>query len=231
MATTSRKSKSSTPASAGKKTESSRLDCTSWLDAAEAAIAEGGFSNVRVLPLSQKLGVTRGSFYWHFENHADFVAQIIERWKERELEDLKQWNGDVSDPMETLENIVNFVLKRASTQPRRAKIEFALRDYSGGSKIAAKAVAAIDHARISIGYTLLKEITGSADDTESYALLFYAQIVGAQLMTTYVSSSMMATISAKLKHGILASLAALQAKHGGKKTAKSTRTGKARAGK
>jgi AcrR family transcriptional regulator len=231
MATTSRKTKSSSPASAGKKTESSRLDCTSWLDAAELAIAEGGFSNVRVLPLSQKLGVTRGSFYWHFENHADFVAQIIDRWKARELEEIKEWNGDVSNPMETLENIVNFVLKRATAQPRRAKIEFALRDYSGGSKVAAKAVAAIDLARLGIGYTLLKEIIGSEEETESYALLFYAQIVGAQLMTTYVSPSMMATTSAKLKQGILGSLAGLQAKHGGKKAAKSSRTTKARSGK
>jgi hypothetical protein len=159
------------------------------------------------------------------------MAQIIERWKARELDDLNQWNGDVSSPMETLENIVNFVLKRASVQPRRTKIEFALRDYSGGSKMAAKAVAAIDHARLGIGYTLLKEIIGSADETESYALLFYAQIVGAQLMTTYVSPGMMATTSAKLKQGILASLAGLQAKHGGKSAAKSKRSVKTRSGK
>ena len=231
MATTSRKTKTSSSSAAAKKTESSRLDCTAWLDAAEAAIAEGGFSNVRVLPLSQKLGVTRGSFYWHFENHADFMAQIIERWKAREMEELNQWNGDVSNPMETLENIVNFVLKRASVQPRRTKIEFALRDYSGGSKMAAKAVAAVDHARMGIGYTLLKEIIGSEEETESYALLFYAQIVGAQLMTTYVSPSLMTTTSAKLKQGILASLAGLQAKHGGKNAGKNKRTAKARSGK
>ena len=38
-----------------------RLGRDDWLDAAFAAVVEGGFDNVRVLVLADRLGVTRGS--------------------------------------------------------------------------------------------------------------------------------------------------------------------------
>ena len=72
--------KSKPPAAAPKLTRDD------WLDAAFAAVVEGGFDAVRVLTLAQRLGVTRGSFYWHFADHAELVAALLKRWRERELE-------------------------------------------------------------------------------------------------------------------------------------------------
>ncbi|MEI6738197.1 MAG: TetR/AcrR family transcriptional regulator, partial [Pseudomonadota bacterium] len=56
-----------------KPSEAPQLDKIAWLKAAAVAIAEDGFSGIRIFPLSKRLGVTRGSFYWHFEDHATFV--------------------------------------------------------------------------------------------------------------------------------------------------------------
>lgn len=45
-----------------------------------------GIGGVRVLPLAKKLGVSRGSFYWHFENHDDLLGGMLDWW-EREMTD------------------------------------------------------------------------------------------------------------------------------------------------
>jgi AcrR family transcriptional regulator len=53
-----------------------------WLNAALESLSEKGVDAVRVLPLSKKLGVTRGSFYWHFEDRDDLLRQMLEYWEQ-----------------------------------------------------------------------------------------------------------------------------------------------------
>ena len=69
-----------------------RLSRDDWLDAAFEIVAEQGFDSVRVLTLAKSLDVTRGSFYWHFSDHAELIAGLIERWRTREIKTTSaQW--------------------------------------------------------------------------------------------------------------------------------------------
>ncbi len=87
--------------------ESPRLTRDDWLDAAFLAVVEGGFDKARVLTIADALGVTRGSFYWHFTDHADLLAALLARWKEREIELDKSLRPDVSkDPVVELERLL-----------------------------------------------------------------------------------------------------------------------------
>ncbi|MEM9755689.1 MAG: TetR family transcriptional regulator, partial [Pseudomonadota bacterium] len=45
-----------------------RLDTTQWLDHALGQLAEHGYGALKAQSLARGLGVTRGSFYWHFES-------------------------------------------------------------------------------------------------------------------------------------------------------------------
>ena len=67
------------------KPEAPRLSRDDWLDAAFQAVVDGGFDQARVLIIAGKLGVTRGSFYWHFKDHADLIGSLLSRWREREI--------------------------------------------------------------------------------------------------------------------------------------------------
>ena len=62
-----------------------RLTRDDWLDAAFRAAIDGGLGAVRVLSLANTLGVSRGSFYWHFTDHAELVSALIARWHQRTL--------------------------------------------------------------------------------------------------------------------------------------------------
>ncbi len=61
--------------------KSSHLSADDWADAALDAIGEGGLAAVAVEPLAAKLGVTKGSFYWHFENRAALIRAALARWE------------------------------------------------------------------------------------------------------------------------------------------------------
>ena len=64
-----------------KKTNLTRDD---WLEVALESMLEGGVDVVKVLPLSKKLKVTRGSFYWHFKDRDELLASMLDFW-EREM--------------------------------------------------------------------------------------------------------------------------------------------------
>ena len=94
--------------------QSSRLSRDDWLDAAFRAVVEGGFDNVRVLVLARNLGVTRGSFYWHFADHATLIESLLARWRERELASNQRVQGtNDPDPQKELELVLDAALAHA----------------------------------------------------------------------------------------------------------------------
>ena len=55
----------------------------SWLEAALHALARGGIDRVRVESLAKDLGVTKGSFYWHFKDREQFFDEMLSFWAEQ----------------------------------------------------------------------------------------------------------------------------------------------------
>src|SRR3546814_7811782 len=71
-------------------------DC--WAEAALDAIAGGGLDAVAVEPLARRLGVTKGSFYWHFANRDALLRAALQRWEQTETDDIVARIGPESDP-------------------------------------------------------------------------------------------------------------------------------------
>lgn len=64
-------------------TESTRLQRFDWLLAALDVFVKEGIDAVRITRLADELGVTRGSYYWHFENRADLINSLISYWRDK----------------------------------------------------------------------------------------------------------------------------------------------------
>lgn len=58
-----------------------RLTRDDWLAAALKALAESGPDGLKPDRLARTLGVSRGSFYWHFADVTAFHQAIFERWE------------------------------------------------------------------------------------------------------------------------------------------------------
>jgi len=87
-----------------------------WLQAALEVLNQRGISAVKVLPLSKKLGVTRGSFYWHFEDRDELLREMLQYW-EIELTDsvIKHARNLGAPPRERLADVLtNVILNRRS---------------------------------------------------------------------------------------------------------------------
>jgi len=62
-----------------------RLTRDAWLKAA-LSLCMAGIDNIKVAPLAEHLGVTTGSFYWHFKNRRQLLESLLDYW-EREMTD------------------------------------------------------------------------------------------------------------------------------------------------
>lgn len=161
-----------------------QLNVDDWLDAAAGEIAAGGFANVRVMTLARKLGVTRGSFYWHFRDHEDLVVRFLQRWRDRRLHELQYWKPQGGDVEQELRHILEVLLTDASRNIRRLQVELAVRDFARRNTLAAEMVLQVDEARISQNCLLFERLGSDPERTRDLSLLLYVAIIGSQVVLT-----------------------------------------------
>ena len=93
-----------------------------WEQAALELIAEKGVSGLGVEPLARRLGITKGSFYWHFPGRDELLGKALERWESQDRYHLKlALNAD----MQPVERLSQFVW-RTSRQTLTHRIYVAL---------------------------------------------------------------------------------------------------------
>lgn len=187
--------------------ESTRLDQSAWLRAAATAIAEDGFNGTRILPLSKRLGVTRGSFYWHFADHAAFIDAFILYWRDQQLRTIDVYEHDNMDAVSAYRKLLNIVLMDTAPEQQRLKVEFALRGFARRNQTAADAIDVVDRARIKLFLPIVQGIARNKKEAEALALLLLIQISGAQHAIAGPNCNV--DVVSTLKQAMLDSLAAM----------------------
>jgi AcrR family transcriptional regulator len=150
-----------------------RLEADAWEEAALAALETQGVAGVAVEPLARVLGVTKGSFYWHFTDRAALLQAVLARWEERATDSVIAWLATVDDPRERLVKLITL----GSLSDRTWRIHVAL-----GSAIAEPAVArALERvSRRRIGYLeeCYAKLGKKPKAARRAALLAYASYLG-----------------------------------------------------
>jgi AcrR family transcriptional regulator len=159
--------------------ESSRLTRDDWLDAAFRAVVDGGFDKVRVLLLADALGVTRGSFYWHFADHAELLSALLARWQTREVAANQAMAAHrSSDARADLEQLLDNALAHAGADLENMRFELALRGLGRRDAAVAKMLAEVDAQRMALFTDKFLRYTGDEEKSAELAVLFYLAIVG-----------------------------------------------------
>jgi AcrR family transcriptional regulator len=151
-----------------------RLGPESWVRAGFEALVRGGAEAVRVEPLAVQLGVTKGSFYWHFADRGELLRQMLARWEaggtHRIIEQLR---GSAAPAREQLSQLMAICRERAN-----GSIEGAVRAWGAASPEAGKVVARVDQAREGFVEGLLREMGLSAASARQRTRVLYLALLG-----------------------------------------------------
>ena len=107
--------RSATEIADAKPERAGRLSADDWAQAALDLIAEQGVAAVAVEPLARRLGVTKGSFYWHFPSRDALLQAALERWETAEQELVFGSLEQVADPRERLRALFRLVAHEAKS--------------------------------------------------------------------------------------------------------------------
>ena len=123
------------------------LDRDAWVKGAIAILAEHGADGLRVEVLAKRLGVTKGSFYWHFKDRRDLLNAVLEFWKEGRIRDIRKQTqaepgGEVAALLHTIE------VYSSARNRKGISIEAAVRDWARRDAQAVAVVEEVDAERL-----------------------------------------------------------------------------------
>ncbi|MFC7621949.1 TetR/AcrR family transcriptional regulator [Microlunatus sp. GCM10028923] len=143
-----------------------------WTAAALQALADGGPAGIAVDRLAKQLGVTRGSFYWHFADRNELITATLERWERENTTDQVGEAFAVADPVERLRLIIRRVY-----QGRTDPVELALAARAG-DPVVAGAVARVTETRLDLLRSVFRDLGFTPAVARDRAWLAYGFYVG-----------------------------------------------------
>jgi len=86
------------------KNERATLSAADWEREALELISEQGVQALAVEPLARRMGITKGSFYWHFSSRESLLDQALKRWEEHDGRNLNKSLGEIDHPRDRLKS-------------------------------------------------------------------------------------------------------------------------------
>ncbi len=154
-----------------------RTPRSTWIDEGLRALAAGGPDAVRIEPLAQALGVTRGGFYWHFDDRNALLDAMLDRWErattEEVIERLEREGGDARAKLRRL---------LALTSSSVLMTDLAVRDWARREPAVAERLRRVDNRRMDGLRSLFGALCSDADDVEARCMLFFSLLIANHLI-------------------------------------------------
>ena len=145
-----------------------------WVAAALEAMRRGGIAAVRIERLAADLGITKGSFYWHFRERDELLEALLEYWS-REMTDV-EFERIRAIPMDLAGRLLALagdVLDRGM-----GRYDPAIRAWARSDRKVAAEVAQVDRRRVRALTKVFEEGGFSAAAARIRARLFYTFLLG-----------------------------------------------------
>jgi AcrR family transcriptional regulator len=149
-----------------------QLSATDWLDLGLKTLAKSGFTALKAEPLAKAMGVSRGSFYWHFADIGAYHAAILKHWREVAAEQIIAGLEAASEH----DNPLLLLLRR--TFSSKLALENAVRTWATLDSRARAAVQATDRRRLSYVQSLFERSGLAPRVARSRAQIFYWAFLG-----------------------------------------------------
>jgi AcrR family transcriptional regulator len=160
---------------------------TDWLKAGLGLLAEEGAPAVRIERLTEKLGLSKGSYYHHFQGVGGFRTALLEYFEAQfttRLIDTVEEEPD-AEPAVKLNRLLDLVL----AAPEDAKLEIAVRAWALQDAEARKTQERVDRARTVYLEKLCRGLKSDLlTNPDRLARLLYLILIGAEQVLPPVPS-------------------------------------------
>lgn len=153
-----------------------RLTDEDWLNYGLEVLAGSGFTALKAEPLAKSLGVSRGSFYWHFKDIKDYHRKLLALWQ-------TQFTGDIITQVEAFD-MPRRKLTALMTLAYQSQggAETALRNWAQHNPDVKAVIADVDNARLAYVTQILEEAGLDADDAAIRAKFIYSAALGTSFL-------------------------------------------------
>ena len=146
-----------------------------WLNAARDVLVSEGAASVKILPLSNRLGVSRSSFYWYFDNQKGLLAALLEEWETRNTARITaQCEAPAANITEAL---CNFFRCFVDASQFDTGLDFAIREWSRRDDAVRALVDLADQTRLAAVTRMYARHGYAPKDADARArILYYMQL-------------------------------------------------------
>lgn len=152
-----------------------RTPRNSWVDEGLRALGVGGPDAVRIETLAQALGVTKGGFYWHFDDRRALLEEMIDAWEravvDAVIERVERGGGDARAKLRRLFGVT-------ARGGDLIKIELAVRDWARRDRAVARRLRRVDNRRMEYLRSLFGDFCRDEDDVEARCLVAFSLFIG-----------------------------------------------------
>jgi len=160
------------------------LQRADWIMAGLAQLAAAGPDSVSIAAVCNKLGVTKGSFYWHFSSREEFLQAMLDDWAlnatRRIIDVLEKSQLSAEEKVRKLARLG----VSSSVTDYGGALELAMRTWARTDRKVRNAVAAVDRERLAYLQQLFAEAVPDGDP-EVLACMHYSFSTGLRLMFSY----------------------------------------------
>ena len=146
-----------------------------WIDAGLRALAAAGPDAVRIEALAQTLGVTKGGFYWHFDDRRALLDEMLDTWERATIDEvIERVEGEGGDARARLRRL--FAL--ASSTGGLLKTDLAVRDWARRDETVAARLRRADNRRMAYLRSLFGAICPDEDEVEVRCMVAFSLWIG-----------------------------------------------------
>jgi len=164
----------------------SRLNAQDWLEGAFRALTRGGPAAIKAEAIARDLGVSKGSFYWHFADVPTLKANMLAHWEETATQSIivamEQVAGSAQTKLRRLMTVSTSELDNSYGGPLA---ESAIRDWSRYDSKVSDVVKRVDTARMKYVEDLFRQSKLSTKQSKQFAALLYATLIGSQILSDH----------------------------------------------
>ena len=154
-----------------------RTPRSSWIEEGLRALGVGGPDAVRIEALAEALGVTKGGFYWHFDDRRALLDEMLDAWErvgvDEVIEQVERVGGDARDQLWQL-----WRLASEESIGDLMKIDLAVRDWARRDQEVAERLRRVDNRRMDYMRSLFRAFCRDEDEVEARCLIAFSLWIG-----------------------------------------------------